>query len=86
MSSGDASIPVLEVDPALEEAQKESLVSRREARDASAVEAALKQVSQMAATDDNLMPVMREALAVGATIGEVSDALRSVFGVHRPTG
>jgi methylmalonyl-CoA mutase N-terminal domain/subunit len=32
------------------------------------------------------MPAMREAMFAGATIGEVSDALRSVFGVHRPTG
>ncbi|MFS8495883.1 MAG: methylmalonyl-CoA mutase, partial [Actinomycetes bacterium] len=32
--------------------------------------------------DTNLLPVMKEALAAGATVGEVSDALRSVFGTY----
>jgi methylmalonyl-CoA mutase N-terminal domain/subunit len=32
----------------------------------------------------NLLPPMREALRARATLGEVSDALRDVFGVHRP--
>jgi methylmalonyl-CoA mutase N-terminal domain/subunit len=46
----------------------------------------LSTVEEVAGTDSNLMPAMRAALAAGATIGEVSDALRAVFGVHRPTG
>ena len=33
----------------------------------------------------NLLPRMREALRAAATVGEVSDVLRRVFGVHRPT-
>ncbi|HZD22398.1 MAG TPA: methylmalonyl-CoA mutase family protein [Acidimicrobiia bacterium] len=79
-------IPVLEVDPALEVAQKEAVQSRRAERDQSAVDAALATVTDVADSDDNLMGPMRQALAVGATIGEVSDVLRDVFGVHRPTG
>ncbi|MFP4073598.1 MAG: methylmalonyl-CoA mutase [Actinomycetota bacterium] len=79
-------VPVLEVDPELEESQKQSLTDRREARDSAAVSTALERVTEVAATDENLMPHMREALALGATIGEVSDALRAVFGQHRPTG
>jgi methylmalonyl-CoA mutase N-terminal domain/subunit len=39
----------------------------------------------VAGTSDNLLPVMREALMAGSTIGEVSDVLRGVFGVHRPS-
>jgi methylmalonyl-CoA mutase N-terminal domain/subunit len=50
------------------------------------VEAKLKGVEEAAVADVNLMPPMKEALASGATIGEVSDALRRVFGVHRPNG
>lgn len=79
-------IPVLEVDPALERAQKEALSDRRAARDQPAVASALESVSAVARGGENLMPPMRDALALGATIGEVSDALREVFGVHRPTG
>ncbi|HSM46028.1 MAG TPA: methylmalonyl-CoA mutase family protein, partial [Acidimicrobiia bacterium] len=79
-------MPLLEVDPALEEGQKSALAERRESRDGAAVEFALHRVAEVAAGEENLMPSMREALALGATIGEVSDALRDVFGVHRPTG
>ncbi|HEX6299137.1 MAG TPA: methylmalonyl-CoA mutase family protein [Acidimicrobiia bacterium] len=79
-------LTVLEVDPALEEGQKLALAERRRSRDQTAVEDALSDVETVAATDSNLMPAMRAALSLGATIGEVSDALRAVFGVHRPTG
>jgi methylmalonyl-CoA mutase N-terminal domain/subunit len=83
---GDAKIPVLEIDPNLEKAQREALRSRRADRDQAEVEAKLKGVEEAAVADVNLMPPMKEALASGATIGEVSDALRRVFGVHRPNG
>jgi methylmalonyl-CoA mutase N-terminal domain/subunit len=79
-------LTVLEVDPALEEGQRQALAERRSSRDQPAVQDALSTVEEVAGTDSNLMPAMRAALAAGATIGEVSDALRAVFGVHRPTG
>ncbi len=79
-------VPVLEVDPALEETQKRALADRRQRRDQDLVDRALAAVGDVAATRDNLMVPMREGLAAGATIGEVSDVLRGVFGVHRPTG
>jgi methylmalonyl-CoA mutase, N-terminal domain len=79
-------IPVLDVDPALEDAQRSALERRRAERDAAKVQKTLGAVAEVAATDDNLMIPMRDALAAGATIGEVSDSLRSVFGVHWPTG
>jgi methylmalonyl-CoA mutase, N-terminal domain len=85
-SSDEAPIPVLEVDPALEENQRETLRQRRESRDQEVVTAALSRVGEVAVGDGNLMLPMRDALAAGATIGEVSDALREVFGLHRPTG
>jgi methylmalonyl-CoA mutase N-terminal domain/subunit len=50
------------------------------------VDGRLEVVHDVAASKENLMEPMRDALAAGATIGEVSDALRAVFGVHRPTG
>jgi methylmalonyl-CoA mutase N-terminal domain/subunit len=38
----------------------------------------------VAESDSNLMPAMKTALQAGATIGEVSNRLRSVFGTYRP--
>ncbi|MGD2061741.1 MAG: methylmalonyl-CoA mutase family protein [Acidimicrobiia bacterium] len=79
-------IPVLEVDPALEAAQRERLARWKERRDGDKVHAALEAVTATASTDVNLMEPMRDALSEGATIGEVSDALRAVFGSHRAAG
>jgi methylmalonyl-CoA mutase N-terminal domain/subunit len=79
-------IPVLEVDPALEVSQRERLDQWRSRRDGSAVEAGLAEVGVVAATRSNLLVPIKEVLSVGATVGEVSDVLRSVFGLHRPSG
>jgi len=84
--AGSAPVPVLEVDPDLEEAQKSALAERRRRRDQSRVDRALGMVADVARSETNLMGSMRDALVAGATIGEVSDVLRGVFGVHRPTG
>lgn len=48
-----------------------------------AVESALEQVRETAAGEENLLPVMKEALLQGATLGQISYALRDVFGEHR---
>ena len=78
-------IPVLSVDPALEQAQVGRLRAWREARDPDALSTALNRIETVAGGSDNLLPTMKEALALGATVGEVSDVLRGVFGVHRPS-
>jgi methylmalonyl-CoA mutase N-terminal domain/subunit len=83
-SAKESPIPVLDVDPELEAAQIERLRYWREERDAAAVESAIEVLTHTAATPDNLLPPMKEALRVGATVGEVSNALRGVFGVFRP--
>jgi methylmalonyl-CoA mutase, N-terminal domain len=79
-------VPVLDVDPALEEGQKARLAALKDQRDNARVESALGEVEASAHTDANLLHPMKEALVVGATVGEVSDRLRRVFGVHRPHG
>jgi methylmalonyl-CoA mutase N-terminal domain/subunit len=84
VSDDDAPIPALEVDPALERDQVRRLDQWRDRRDPGAVEAALSSLGELAGTDANLLPAMKTALAAGSTVGEVSDRLRSVFGVHRP--
>ena len=57
----------------------------RASRDQAAVDALLARVEETARGTGNLLPPMREALAARATLGEVSDALRTVFGEYRPT-
>ncbi|HEX6946819.1 MAG TPA: methylmalonyl-CoA mutase family protein [Acidimicrobiia bacterium] len=80
------SVPVLDIDPELERAQVERLNSWRESRDQRAVDTALLAVREAAGGTENLLYPMKEALAAGATVGEVSGALRDVFGQHRPSG
>jgi methylmalonyl-CoA mutase N-terminal domain/subunit len=48
------------------------------------VDATLAEVEQTARGTENLLPLMKEALRAGATLGEVSDTLRTVFGEYRP--
>jgi methylmalonyl-CoA mutase, N-terminal domain len=85
-SAKETTIPVLDVDPELEAAQIERTQQWREQRDAAEVESAIETLADTAASSDNLLPPMKEALRAGATVGEVSDALRGVFGVFRPSG
>jgi methylmalonyl-CoA mutase N-terminal domain/subunit len=84
---GDAAGPdVFGIDPALERAQVARVAAVRAARDAAAHGAALGAVIAAARGTDNLMPPMIAAVEAGATVGEISDALRGVFGEFRDTG
>jgi methylmalonyl-CoA mutase N-terminal domain/subunit len=49
------------------------------------VDEALRRIEETARGTGNLLPPMREALRARATLGEVSDVLRRVFGEYRPT-
>jgi methylmalonyl-CoA mutase N-terminal domain/subunit len=75
----------LRVDPAIEAEQKQRLATLRGTRDTPAVERALKAVQEAARADANVLYPMREALALRATVGEVCDALREIWGIYRPT-
>jgi methylmalonyl-CoA mutase N-terminal domain/subunit len=72
------------VDDAIVERQAGRLAELREARDGAAVEKALANLKRAASGSENLLHPMKEALANLATVGEVSDALREVFGEYRP--
>jgi methylmalonyl-CoA mutase N-terminal domain/subunit len=80
----EADMAGFRLDPALEKAQAERLARFREARDAKAAAAACERLAETAGSEDNLLPPLKDALAAGATLGETCDALRSVFGRHRP--
>jgi methylmalonyl-CoA mutase N-terminal domain/subunit len=73
------------IDEAEVEAQKDRLRALRAKRDQSTVDSALRAVGDIATGTGNLLYPMKVALRAGATLGEVSDALRAVFGEYRPT-
>jgi methylmalonyl-CoA mutase N-terminal domain/subunit len=75
----------LRVDPTIEAEQRARLERVRAERDQGAVDEALARVRAAAAGTDNLLYPMRDALRARATVGEVSDALRDVWGVYTPT-
>ena len=75
---------VFPIDPTLERGQRERLAAYKANRDQAALQAALAAVADCARGTDNLLYPMKEALRAGASLGEVSDALRGVFGVYQP--
>ncbi|MEU6233579.1 methylmalonyl-CoA mutase family protein [Kitasatospora sp. NPDC047058] len=75
----------LRVDPAIEAEQAGRLARLRAGRDSAAVRRSLDALRRAAAGRDNVLYPMREALAATATLGEVCDALREVWGTHTPT-
>ena len=74
---------LLRVDPEKERFQKEKLAKVKAERDNSAVQAALKKLQAAAQGSDNLLPLTLEAVKVYATLGEIADVLRGVFGEYR---
>ncbi|HEY7068300.1 MAG TPA: methylmalonyl-CoA mutase family protein [Chloroflexota bacterium] len=74
---------VLRVDPAVRERQMARLHALRARRDGAAVDAALAAVERAAAGSANTVPPILSAVEAGATLGEVADALRRVFGEAR---
>jgi methylmalonyl-CoA mutase N-terminal domain/subunit len=74
--------PVLKVDESLQRERAERLRALRERRDAGAVTTALDSIGDAARGDTNLIPLILTAVETGATLGEISDSLRAVFGTH----
>jgi methylmalonyl-CoA mutase N-terminal domain/subunit len=75
---------VFPIDPELQKRQAQRVGELRATRDQQAVDAALKDLSDAARGTQNLLYPMKDALRNKATLGEVSDALREVFGVYQP--
>ena len=76
---------LLRVKEEVEINQKKALAKIKEARDGVRVEATLKALEQAARGTDNLMPFIIDAVKCYATLGEIADVMRGVFGVHRET-
>jgi methylmalonyl-CoA mutase N-terminal domain/subunit len=79
-----APAPPFTPDPAVERGRAELLAAWRAQRDAVAVDDALAALERAARGSANLVPPILEALERRATLGEVCDTLRGVFGTHRP--
>jgi len=74
---------LLEVDETVEKRQIERLRKLKQERDNKKVSEVMDKVRKVAQTDENIMPVLIEAVKAYATVGETSDALREVFGEYR---
>lgn len=77
-------VPIQRIDIAATERQTERVRAYKALQDHAAVDAALARVANAAEGTDNLLPVMKDALLAGATLGQIANALRAVFGEYRP--
>ncbi len=75
---------LLHIDPVLEEQQKRKVAGVRNERNQEAARRALERVETTARDGGNLMPVIVDAVRAYATLGEISDAMRRVFGEYQP--
>ena len=75
-------VPLLRIDPARESQRRDRLTAFRAARDRGRVQAALDALRETARGTGNLLPAIREAVRAPATLGEISDSLREIFGTH----
>ena len=77
---GEADIEILKIDESAGESQNRRLATLRQTRDADAVERTLAALTEAARADENLMPPMLDAVRSYATLGDIRDALESVYG------
>jgi methylmalonyl-CoA mutase, N-terminal domain len=74
----------LRVDPAIEAKQADKLAALRATRDQAAVDAALEEVRAAARSTGNVLYPLKDALRLKASVGEVCNALRDIWGVYQP--
>ena len=76
---------LLRVDPAIGEMQSAKLKDLREERDNKLVDEKLSQLKAACSTDENLMPLILDAVKAYATLGEICNVMRDVFGEYKQT-
>jgi methylmalonyl-CoA mutase N-terminal domain/subunit len=79
----EKAVPIQRIDPALEPKQVERLRALRAKRNAETWQAAIRAVEDTARSGDNLMPRILAAVEANATVGEISDAIRKVYGEYK---
>ncbi len=80
-----APVEIQRIDPAIEAAAHARIASYRAARDVGRAAEMRAQVEAAARGTENLMPVLIAAVEVGLTLGEIANALRTVWGEYQPT-
>ncbi|HWP60683.1 MAG TPA: methylmalonyl-CoA mutase family protein [Candidatus Acidoferrales bacterium] len=83
--SQDDSVPILKIGPATERRQVKALRERKRKRDAKKLGRALAELARAAERNEYLMPPILEAVRREATVGEICDILRKVYGEYRET-
>jgi methylmalonyl-CoA mutase N-terminal domain/subunit len=81
-SQEEVKVPLLRIDPEVERDQVAHVQKVRSERDEQEVERSLAALREAAQGEDNLMPPILEAVKQYATIGEICDVMREVFGIH----
>jgi methylmalonyl-CoA mutase N-terminal domain/subunit len=81
--SAGAAVPIQQIDPTLEGRQVERLRALRQRRDPLRHAAAVRSVTDTARSGENLLPAILAAVEADATVGEIADALRAVFGEYQ---
>jgi methylmalonyl-CoA mutase, N-terminal domain len=76
-------IPTLRIDEEIERSQIARLKALRAKRDSARVQSALAELQRRAGTSENLVPAILAAVEAYATVGEISDALRRLFGEYQ---
>jgi len=82
-NEGDSHVKTLRVDPAVEKAQIDRVRSLRARRDEIACETSLVRLEEAARGDENVLPRILDCVEALATVGEISNRLRSVWGEYR---
>jgi methylmalonyl-CoA mutase N-terminal domain/subunit len=82
--SDSPKVPILKVEPRIEAEQIERLRAFRASRDASAWARSLEGLERAARANDNLVPLILDAVRANATVGEIGDVLRNAFGEYTP--
>ncbi|RLE04390.1 MAG: methylmalonyl-CoA mutase, partial [Bacteroidetes bacterium] len=82
----DLSLGLLSVDPVLEKTQKTRLAKLRQNRDQKQVDKLIARLKLAADGSENLMPLLVECVEGDLTLGEITGALREVWGEYRPAG
>ncbi|HET7151753.1 MAG TPA: methylmalonyl-CoA mutase family protein [Candidatus Acidoferrum sp.] len=83
VAEDERSIPTLHIDEEIERSQISRLKALRSRRDSARVQSALAELQRRAGTSENLLPAILAAVEAYATVGEISDALRRLFGEYQ---
>jgi methylmalonyl-CoA mutase, N-terminal domain len=76
-------IPTLRIDPEIESAQVARVQALRAKRDNNQTQASLSELARRAASSENLLPAILSSVEAYATVGEISDTLRRIFGEYQ---